>query len=476
VKQSLVIPVLVVALASFLFIPAPGAYSQENEADANVVRRETAFEKSSAQTARKARQAAAPELKAVSFEDILARPDDVALNFRFAKQQVAKNNLLGAASTLQRILLVNPSLDQIRLFYMAVLFRLDNMTEANRQIGILESRELSGSVKAELKKFKDEIAKRKRRTHASLRQSVGWGFDTNRNASPSSKKRLFANVALPVSPASGAKDDTNFLNITTVDMSHDLGFQAGHELVGSFTYFLQEQTEQDTLDLSSFQYDLGAVYKTKWFQVTPLFHASHVFLSREGFLRSQGGSVLVDRGFFGNRLRVYNRNRLEHQDFTNITENRVADQRRGNLYTLEQGATVGITPAMSVDGSIAYQHKEAKVDFNAYDRLILDVSHTWVLPKGQFVLNGLTAAFDEYDEPDVALAGRERHDRTLRYRATYGAPIGTLFFFAKSLIPGMVQDITATFTYEYYRAYSNYTNYTYHNNKIQVMLTKKWGF
>ena len=451
-------------------------HAQETERDVGVARRETEFEKASADTARKARLAKEAELRDISFEAILARPDDVALNFQYAREQVARRDVLGAASTLQRILLVNPSLDPVRLFYAAVLFRLDNLTEASREIAILESRELPAPLREELKRFKDEIKKRQKKIRINLRQSVGWGIDTNRNASPSSKKRLFANTLLNVAPQDGARRDTNFLNVTSVDVAHDLGFQAGHELLGSFTYFLQEQTKVDSLDLQSFQYDLGGVIRTRYFDVTPLFHASHVFLSRESFLRSQGGSILLDKSFWGNRLRLYNLNRLEHQDFMDITGNSVSHQRRGNLYTLIQGASVGLTPTMSLGMSVGYQHKEAKADYNAYDRLILETAHTWIWPKSQFVINSLTANFDVYSEPDLALAARRRHDRMLRYRFTYGAPLETLFFFAKPVMPNIIRDINASFTYEYFRALSNYTNYTYHNNKLQILLTKKWSF
>jgi len=89
----------------------------------------------------------------------------VNLNFQFAKQQVAQNDLLGAASTLERILLVNPDLYQVRLFYAVVLYRLDNVTEAERELDGLAAIKLPASVQAEVQDFKKKLQKQKRRTH-----------------------------------------------------------------------------------------------------------------------------------------------------------------------------------------------------------------------------------------------------------------------------------------------------------------------
>jgi len=45
----------------------------------------------------------------------LEDPDNIMLNFRYAQTQIKNNNLLGAAGTLERILLVNPNLSKVRL-------------------------------------------------------------------------------------------------------------------------------------------------------------------------------------------------------------------------------------------------------------------------------------------------------------------------------------------------------------------------
>ena len=174
--------------------------------------------------------------------------------------------------------------------------------------------------------YQKKIKQRKRRTHFSIRQSNGWGWDTNRNAAPSSKQQLVSDVATDVAATSGREDDTHFLNITSADVTHDLGFQAGHTIFGSFTYFLQDQTQVSSLDIGSYQYELGGTYKGRWFDFTPSFVSSYLFLSSESFLRTQGGNFLFERTVT-KKLKAFYDFKIERQDYMDISENTTAHDR-----------------------------------------------------------------------------------------------------------------------------------------------------
>lgn len=450
------------------------AFAAENKNDSDVVKRELAAENQISKVARKAQQKLTFEnIQNVTFEDILRDPDNADLNFRFAKQQVAKNDLLGAMGTLERILAVKPELHEIRLFYAVVLFRLDNLPEAERELNTLEKAPLSAALRGEWKNYRREIKLRKKKTHLSVRESIGYQFDNNRNAASSSKQVLFADTRIDSAPENRRRSDEAFLNITSVDVTHDLGFQEGHLLLGSFTYFLQNQNHVDSLDLGSFDYELGGTYKSRLVNFTPTFVASHVFLSDENYLRTQGGNFRFDRTFF-ERLMVYLNYRVEHQDYLRIKENDTANQRTGYENGISGGASYSLTPNMGVSGSILYSYKNAKVNYEGYDRWLFRFSHSWLLGKGQFLINGVEFGIDRYDEQDAAIATRFRRDQTFRYRLTYGAPL--TFFQVGRILPGPFKTIVASVGYEYFRSLSNITNYTYTNNKVQALLTKKWEF
>lgn len=458
-------------LACFSLSFNASAATDENES--GFIKRETQAAKEIVDTARQSQQKKSLDGIKVTFKDILKDPDNVGLNFKYAQAQVAENDLLGAVGTLERILAVRPDLHEVRLFYAVVLFRLDNGVEAERELNALEKAPLSAPLRAEWKKYKYEIKLRKKKTRFSLRQSVGMEYDSNRNAAPSSKQLLFANTRIDNNVASRRKTDTSFLNISSVDVTHDLGFQAGHQLIGSFTYYLQNQQIVNSLDLGSFQYELGGVYKSKHFNFTPTFFASHVFLSDENYLRTQGGNFRFDRTFLEKFTGVVNY-RIEHQDFLPISENAAARERTGVENSIATDLYYNFIPTMSLSAGFTYSYKNAKANYQGYDHYGIRTQHSWLLGKGQFLINGIEAGFDRYDEQDVAIATRFRRDKTLRYRLTYGAPL--TFFLIGKILPSAFQDIILSVSYEYYRDISNITNYTYTNNKVQGLLTKKLEF
>ncbi|MDD5225765.1 MAG: tetratricopeptide repeat protein [Candidatus Omnitrophica bacterium] len=463
------------ALTAVLFSAILPGFSEDVTNEVRTVRRETRSVKQAVGVAEKSKEKEAADKfrTGVTYEDILKDPDNIALNARYAQDQIARGNLLGAAAALERILLLNPDLPDVRLLYAVVLYRLDSLNEAQKEIDTLRNVTLPPEIRAQLKDYEKKIKYRKRRTHFGLRQSNGWGYDTNRNASPHSKTQLFYDTALPVEGSNVRRPDTHFLNVTSVDVTHDLGFQAGHTVFGNFTYFLQEQTNVHSLNLGSFQYELGGTYKAKYFNFTPSYYYNYLFLSDQSFLRSQGGSFLFDRDL-SKKLNVSYNFRMERQDFMNISENTDSYNRKGPEFDHVWGANYVLCPTMRWNSNIGYGEKFAKQNYYAYDRISLNNSHTWIWPKGQFVINTLSAYFDRYQSPQFSVSSMHRHDNTIRYRATYGVPLGTAFF--DKILPGPLKDIVLTISYEYYHALSSITNYTYTNNKIEGLLTKRMEF
>jgi hypothetical protein len=462
-------------LLFFLFAFRPNVFAEDITNETQNLRAEEWRAKQASRVAEKSKEkAAADKYKTdVTYEDILKDPDNIELNARYAQDQIAKGELLSAAATLERILLVNPNLADVRLLYAVVLYRLDSLNEAGKELEALKAVTLPPAIREQVAAYEKKIKQRKRRTHIGLRQSNGWGYDTNRNAAPSSKFQLVNNTAQDLFGSNNRRADTNFLNISSVDVTHDLGFQAGHSVFGNFTYYLQEQTNVNSLDLGSFQYELGGTYKNKFCDITPSFVASDIFLSSENFLRTQGGNFLFERDLTKKLHGFYNF-RIERQDYMNISENTNSVENKGPEFSNVWGASYAIIPTMKWTTSVGYADKKAKQDYNAYQRLSLNNTHTWVLPKGQFVINSLNVNFDSYETPEFSVASIIRYDRSLRYRVTYGTPLNTIFF--GKVLPKPLKDIVFTGSYEFYRALSNITNYSYTNNKFQLLLTKRLEF
>lgn len=454
---------------------ASSLLAEDISSEVATMRRETRGADQIAKTAERsgAKEFADKLRTGVTFEDVLKDPDNILLNFNYAKQLITENDLLGAAATLERILLINPNLSDVRLLYAVVLYRLDSLNEAQKEMDVLKTVTLPPEIRTQLREYERKIKARKRRTRFSLRQSNGWGYDSNRNASPYSKQQLFFDAALDVQGSNVRRPDTHFINVTSFDVTHDLGFQAGHSLFGSFTYFRQDQTNVRSLNLGSFQYELGGTYKGKYFDFTPSFYYTYLFLSDESFLRSQGGNFLFERDLT-KKLNVFYDFRLERQDYMNIDENSDSYNRKGPEFDHLWGFNYILIPTMRWSSNIGYSEKLAKQKYYAYDRISLNNTHTWIWPKGQFVINTLSVYFDRYASPEYSVSSMHRHDNTIRYRATYGAPLETLG--VGKILPVPFKDIVFTISYEYYHALSNITNYTYTNNKIEGLLTKRFEF
>ena len=135
------------ASVTWLIFSGTPVLAQENEVAIEVPAREAAAkaEAERAAAAARARQALEPQ-ESVTLADVFADPDNLDLNFRYAKAQIARGELLGAASTLERVLLVDPNLTRASLLYGVVLFRLDNLEEAERTLKAVRELRLLGPV------------------------------------------------------------------------------------------------------------------------------------------------------------------------------------------------------------------------------------------------------------------------------------------------------------------------------------------
>lgn len=454
-------------------------FAADEDRDVGVVKREVAAQAEAGDLAEDVKLRS--ELRGfrwLTYEEVLSDPDNMDLSFRYAKQQVVQGNVLGATATLERILMLNPDLPRVRLFYAALLYRLDDLSEAERELQSLVDQEMPEDLRLQLEDYLDKIRLRRRFTRFSVRQNVGYQMDDNRNSAASSKVNLAGDVPVALTGTNKKRRDTSLISSTTISVNHDPGFQAGHEIFASGTYFLQEQTVADSLDLQSFAWSLGGIWKGGRVTITPAMDFSHTFVSREEFLRSQKGGVTVEGTVF-NRLKVNAATSLERQDYRKTSESGSATERKGPAWKVSTGAQYFVLPNFRVAGTLSYTDKDAEEEFNGYKTFEMGVNTLVVLKEGHFLLNSVTSTFDFYDEVDTTVASRYRRDKGLRTRVTYGAPLKAFKLDKLRLdkfLPKMFHDVTVLMTYEYNRVLSTITNNTYRNNKYQVLVIKNWEF
>lgn len=415
-----------------------------------------------AETARKTKPVEGGD---VAFPQILADPDNIDLNYRFAQGQIARGEIRGALATLERLLMLNPNMHRVRLLYALVLYRLDNLSESERELLTLSKLSLPPELRAEMKEYLDQIKKRRRRTRLGSNLSLGFDYDTNRNASPSSAGRLVQDRFIKLAGSNQKAQDTALVTIANIWATQDLGTQWGHELFASLTYFRAEQTTQDSLDLTAYSSQFGANFKSGFFTWTPSAGFDHVRLSEDTFLRSD--TISTRFGFkHTERLSTAFEIRSTWENYSRTAVVPVAPEREGRKNDFSYSGDYILNKTMKLSGGYAITLKSAAAPYNAFVRHSLHVGHTWLLGRGMFLLSGVTFNIDEYDDRDPLVSQKIRDDLSYRFRLTHGAPL--------TLIDRRLKDLVFATTYEWYHAESNLNNYAYENNKISGMLTYKW--
>ena len=461
----------VVLAAALMVVLAPSAWAQTTATD-EIERETTAAEKRARAAGQALDYRAVKDGEPVSYADVLRDPDNLELNFRFARQQVRRGDVRGAAATLERILLVNPDLAQVRLFYAVVLFRLDNIDEAEREFRTVAALGIAADVRAEVDSYLARIKRQRQTTRYTASLTLGVHYDSNRPSAPRRGTRLLFDVPVDVS---GEEDDVGYLGIVSLRVDHDLGYQDRHELFGMVTYYHDEQVTQDTQDVQSFMVEAGGIYRSPFWDidVVPSVFRTHLRLSRETFFQDIGANLRFERDFTP-RIKAFASTRISDQTFSPITETRTAQDRDGRQIEGMVGGRYVISPTMRISGDLLHLDKSAKGEFFSYYRDQVRLEHTWLLGGGQFLLNLFSYQRDRYAKSDQAVSASKRRDDIFRYRLTYGAPLG--FFFGSGTLWGGIEDITLTATGEWLRSHSNLNNFDFKNFKGQGLLTKTWRY
>lgn len=431
---------------------------------------------------------------AVGYADILAAPDDPQLNACYAVQQIERGDLTGAAATLERVLLLRPAQADIRLLYAIVLYRLDNLQEAQAEFRAVQQLDLPAQDEARIARYLDRIGTQLQRTVQTVTVSIGGHYDTNRNAAPSGEEVQALGATQPLAlESSRENDDTAIIASARYDVRHDLGKQREHYAIGSLTYYQDEQTERDELDLMAlfadggFEFDLpGDV------TLTPKASYSAMELSRQRFYTSYGASLRVAKSIRrperGAPVDIWAEVGRTRESFRNISENATLAGRDGLRTDVEVGLGLWLSPRQRLTVTGEQTYKEANLRYQSYRLWRGRVRHTWYLDEGAFLDSSASYGVRLYRASDPLVSGTaspvNRREHPLRLRMTYGMPAGTLVdklgYTVRGEATGAVRDflenVTASATGEYLTQQSNIRNYEYDNLRAQVLLTKRYEF
>ena len=408
----------------------------------------------------------------VTYADVLQHPDDVELNYRYAQSQVETGDLRGAAATLERILLLAPDLARVRLLYAVVLYRLDNLNEAEREFRTVSKLSMPDSLRDEVDHYLEQIALRRKATRYSATIAGGMQWDSNRNAGPDGNQVLF--LGTPFDLVTGKKEsDFSGVMLAGLRAQHDLGFDAGHALIGGLQVYGQKQIDVTELDLMAITGETGGLYRTPLVDVQPSIYGTYLNLGGDSYVSTVGAGVRANHRF-SKALDVFARFRVDYEFFEDIDVSPITEERTGSRFQGGVGATWTPTPTLRFDAGIGGVSKWADQDFYAYSGPLVALSGTWLLGRGQFLLSTFSLEYDAYLGPEPIISSKTRRDTLFIGGLTYGAPLGFLLPFLN--VPRAIRDTMFTVNATYLNEQSTIENYQYDDLRFTVLYTKNFEF
>lgn len=409
----------------------------------------------------------------VTFEQVLKDPDNAELNFRFARQQIRRGDLLGASSTLERVLARQPDLHRVRLLYAIVLFRMQSREEALIEFKRLESAPLGASDKAEVQRYVAELERAFQATRFTASLTLGPQYDTNRNSV--SEARLVQSFLGTAKNPKVANAELGFLAVGTLGVRHDLGSQDGHEAIADILVYSAMNSEEQQLDALAFQGSAGVRYRTDWLDIVPQVKALQVHLDSASFLTSYGLEIALEREFTP-RLSSFFKAYGGQEDFHNTGQSPTNDFKSGPRYSGEIGGRWAPFSRLLLNTSIQGATKIGKKRFERFDEWTFNLGAT--VPIGGGAIFGTSASHQivDYKAADRFVSlNKERFDRVTRIRMMVGAPLG-LIPGSGSFMPAQVRDIRVTGLTEYVMNESNILQNDFRNLRAQLLFTKRWEF
>jgi hypothetical protein len=408
----------------------------------------------------------------VSYAEVLARPDDVELSFRYALGQVAEGRLPAAAATLERIMLLRPDFMNVRMLYAVVLYRLGNLAEAEQELLRVSAAPGTSSQQVQIDAYLERIRRERKRSKLSLALNGGIQHDSNRNSGPESNQSLFGGTRLDLAGDARKSGDSGWFSLADLRLERDLGTQEDRQLIAGASYFHSQQEDFSSFDVQALHFELGLRSRRGEGQLHPKLIADVVDLSREKYLRSTGFELTAQRRLTS-RIELEGRGRVVHEDFDGIPETATASDRSG--YRSDVGAALGIALGASqrLEFLTGITRKSAKESHQAYLGWEVGMSHLWLLPGSSFALSQLSAARDAYHDDQDLISRSRRRDFRSRVRLTLGTPLASWIGADHlSALRGLVVSVNG----EVLIADSNLPNYDFRNRRIGVSVSQRFDF
>lgn len=413
-----------------------------------------------------------PLSREVTYQEVFKDPDNIELNILYARTEIQNGRLDRAQAALERILLIDPEITIVRMLYGLVLFRLDNLSDAEAVFKELMESDISAANKDAVQQYLDQIATRKKSVHTRVTVGVGIHYNNNKTAAPRSGNLSLLNTVYEL----GIKEKSDWGAIVNLsgETRYDLGMQRPHEAYGKAVVLLDEQRDENEYDLLYGRVDLGATLAMDIGKVDVSVNHSIINLDRTAYMEVPGAKIRWDANP-GEDYTPFVETGFQHQLYRNDDGANSNNERNGLRFDTKIGARSDkiIHGGMS---DIAFTHvkKNARIGYNSFTGYGVSLGHTQVFDQGRFVLASIAYERDTYRRADAFVASRRRTDNTYTIGITGGAALGSLV--DGDALPEKSRDIQMTATLGRSITKSNIINYETNDWSGQLMFSKSVQF
>lgn len=358
--------------------------------------------------------AQAPELQRV-----LRAPADPEASFELARAAAQAGDFATSITALERLLLLQPGLDNIRL-ELGILYLRTGATEAGERLirDALKNPDVPAEVRARAGGFlaAAETANDPLQVEGSV--TLGLISQSNANSAPGS----LADLGFRIDPASEGRSDIAAFLRGQVALRYDLGVQAGHRLaLDAGLYVLRHgdltEIDFDRLSLSpGIDLNLSRAFG-RGAELSFRLDASRARRDGERFVTEIGPSATL-RLVTGERSSARVGAFWRDQAFEPTSRVTVNDERDGEVFGLFARGDRRLGERASLSFGIAAQRKTARAPYEAYDRATLTAGYVRSVdaPLGDgapwiIALNG-SLSRSLYDGPDPVIDPVDARDDT----------------------------------------------------------------
>jgi tetratricopeptide (TPR) repeat protein len=241
-----------------------------------------------------------------AFQEMLRKPADLDVLFKFATIATKTGDYEGAISALERMLLVNPDLPRVRLELAVLYYRLGSFEVSRTYLEtVLATQGIGPEMRARAEQYLAEVEKRQSRSRFVGEVFGGVRYQSNANLGPpTSSVRLFGQTANLNQSALGTAD-WGVVSSGFVRHIYDLGGQDRGALETQLTGYANRQFQISQANVSILDLTSGPRFQA--FQgifedvtIKPLLSAGYIWVNDVPYYGSYGsgvevGALLTDR-------------------------------------------------------------------------------------------------------------------------------------------------------------------------------------